>query len=187
MSDFFDLNNLLKSQLFFAVDRAEEEVFHQKDLIQFFPFGVSLTADHQRPFLLLKDDSQQHTLPVALSPLEAGLTLGQNRPGVPPTTPHRFNVLLLESLGIKALQAVFVQISGVHQYIRIYFSGHPSLNSLKIRADEAMSLCLHLEIPLYATQSFLNQSRLMNAQIEGLTQGLKKNQKILAKHNTSFH
>ncbi len=187
MSDFTDLNSLLKSQLFFSKDSSEEEIFHQKDLIQFFPFGISLTTDVARPFLLLKDKEQNHTLPVALSPLEAGITLGQHQGQSSPASPHRFTQYLLESLAIKPVQAVFVEIKGVHQYLRIYLNGEPRLNSIKIRADEAMSLCLHLGVPVFATEKFINQSKLLNAQIDGLTEGLIRNQKILTKHNTHFH
>ena len=187
MSDFTDLNSLLKSQLFFTNASQEEEVFHQKDLIQLFPFGISLTTDVARPFLLLKDKEQTQTLPVALSPLEAGITLGQNNTQALSASPHRFTQILLESLSIKPAQAVFVEIKGVHQYLRIYLSGHPALNSVKVRADEAMSLCLHLGIPLFATANFINQSKLLNAQIDGLTEGLIRNQKILTKHNSHFH
>ncbi|MEK6775164.1 MAG: hypothetical protein AABY64_14580 [Bdellovibrionota bacterium] len=187
MSDFTDLNSILKSQLFFSNASAEEEVFHQKDLIQLVPFGISLTSDMARPFLLLKDKDQIHTLPVAVSPLEAGITLGQNHNQSLLATPHRFTQYLLESLSIKAVQAVFVEIKGVHQYLRIYLSGHAGVNSLKMRADEAMSLCLHLGVPIFATLPFINQSKLLNAQIDGLTEGLLKNQKILTKNHSQFH
>ena len=187
MSDFSDLNNLVPSQLFFQSEKVDEEVFHQKDLIQLFPFGVSLTSDASRPFLLLKDEKQIHTLPVALSPLEAGIAIGQSHRGKSPTSPHRFTEALLKSLDIQPTQAVFVQIKGVHQYLRIYLKGHPRMSSLKVRADEAMSLCLHLGLPIFATLSFINQSKILNAQITGLTENLLKNQKILTNPLTSFH
>ncbi len=187
MSDFTDLNSLLKAQLFFSSDSAGEEIFHQKDLIQLLPFGISLTSNITRPFLLLKDKNHVHTLPVAVSPLDAGITLGQNHSESLQATPHRFTQNLLESLSIKVMQAVFVEIKGVHQYLRIYLSGHPGANSIKIRADEAMSLCLHLGVPIFATIKFINQSKLLNAQIDGLTEGLIKNQKILTKNHSQFH
>lgn len=158
----------------FSHSQSEELIFHQRDLIQLFPFGLSLAHDESRPFLLLKDEGGLHTLPVAINPLEAGVTLTQANKAVTPTTPHRVTALLLEALNVQPLQCVFVQIKGVHQFVRIYFQGHPQMNSLKVRADEAMSLCLHLGIPLYATAAFINLSKVMTAEIEGLTQGLKK-------------
>ncbi|HWU42280.1 MAG TPA: hypothetical protein VN132_02540, partial [Bdellovibrio sp.] len=62
--------------------------------------------------------------------------------------------------------AVFVEIRGAHQYMRLYLTGQRDLNSVKLRADEAMSLCLHLSVPIYATKSFIGRSRVMNAEIE---------------------
>lgn len=187
MSEGLDLNQIMKGQIFFSTEKEDEEIFHQNDLIQLFPFGVSLTTDNHRPFLLLKDQSQEYTLPVALSPLEAGITLGQFNKQHLPVSPHKFTHELMKSLQIKAVQAVFVQIKGVSQYLRIYLNGHPQVSSLKVKADEAMSLCLSLNIPLFATKNFINQSKLLNAQIEGLTQGLLKNQRILNKQNSTFH
>ncbi|MBX2986529.1 MAG: bifunctional nuclease family protein [Bdellovibrionaceae bacterium] len=163
----------------FASSQAEEETFHQDDLIQLFPFGLSLNVDSERPLLLLKDERHEFTLPVALTPIEAGVTLTQSNPTAVPATPHRFTQLLMESLGIQARQAVFVQIKGAHQFLRLYLQGHPSLNSIKVRADEAMSLCLQLGLPVFATRDFIQRSRLMTAEMEGLKQGLKKNPQVL--------
>jgi hypothetical protein len=167
----------------FSHSQNEELTFHQEDLIELFPFGVSLATDDARPFLLLKSDDGEHTLPVALNPLEAGVTLSQANKAVAPVTPHKFTSLLMQAMNIQAKQCVFVQIKGVHQYVRIYLSGHPTVNSIKLRADEAMSLCLHLQIPIFATKAFINQSRVMSAEIEGLAQGLRKNFHITIKNH----
>lgn len=167
----------------FSHSQEEELTFHQEDLVQLFPFGVSLAADDARPFLLLKDEKGLHTLPVALNPLEAGVTLSQANKSVAPVTPHKFTSLLMESLGIKPLQCVFVQIKGAHQFVRIYLSGHTTANSIKLRADEAMSLCLYLGIPIFATAAFINQSRVMSAEIQGLSEGLKKSSNIMVRQH----
>ena len=156
----------------FVASRDEEDVFHQKDLVQLFAFGLNVSNDSHRPFLLLKDESQSLTLPVPLNPLEAGMTLTQASQGTL-AAPHRFTTLLMESLSIKARQCVFVQIKGAHQFVRIYLQGHPGTNSIKLRADEAMSLCLHANIPLYATKNFIQQSRVMIAELEELGRGTK--------------
>lgn len=168
-----DLKNLLAKGLQFASNQEEEETFHQDDLIRLFPYGMSLATDSERPFLLLKDETQELTLPVALNPLEAGVALTQSNQAQNPATPHRFTTLLMESLSIVPKQCVFVQIKGAHQFVRIYIQGHPGANSIRLRADEAMSLCLHFGIPLYATRGFIQKSRLMTAEIEGLGRGLK--------------
>ncbi len=181
--EFVDLHQMLGGQIYFQQSGDEEEVFHQEELIQLQAYGVSLSTDIQRPFLLLRDALQELTLPVAINPLEAGVTLTQNKKSVAPTSPYRFTQELLMSLGIELKQCVFVQIKGPAQYVRIYLSGHPHTNSLKLKADEAMSLCLHFNVPIFATRAFINKSKLMNAQIEGLTEGLLKNQKILVRNH----
>ena len=157
----------------FTGGHEEEVVFHQKDLRQLFPFGLTVPSDQSRPFLILKDD-KGHVLPVAVSAIEAGVTLSQSNPAAIPLTPHRFTSLLLQSLNMRAVQCVFVQIQGPHQYVRIYLSGHAGTNSIRLRAEEAMSLCLHLNIPIYATEDYMNRSKVLAAQIEGMNVDLKK-------------
>lgn len=179
--EVIDLNKMLSGRIFFQDSGEDEEVFHQRDLILLAPYGVSLSTDPQRPFLLLKDATQQLTLPVAIGPLEAGVTLSQSNKALLPITPHRFTEELLKSLEMEIKQCVFVQIKGPVQYVRLYLSGHPKTNSLKLRADEAMSLCLHFSVPMYATLAFINKSRLMSTHIEGLTEGLLKNQRLMVK------
>ncbi len=156
--------------IFFQSQDQKEEVFHQEDLIELSPYGMSV--DVARPFLLLQDKKREHTLPVALNPLEAGVTLSQANRAMAPVTTHRFNEVLMESLNIKIKQCVFVEIKGVHQYVRLYLTGHPTLNSFKLRADEAMSLCLYLSVPFFATRAFIAKSKVMNTQIEGMNRDL---------------
>lgn len=172
ISQNFDLQNL-KGTIFFQSQDSEEENFHQRDLIQLFPF--SMNVDITRPFLILKDKNHEHTLPVALNPLEAGVTLSQANKSIAPITTHRFSQLLLEKLSMKVEQAVFVEIKGVHQYLRMYTSGNAGVTSIKLRADEAMSLCLYLDVPLFATKSFIAKSKVMSAEIESMDRDFTRN------------
>ncbi|MFM6929176.1 MAG: bifunctional nuclease family protein [Bdellovibrio sp.] len=165
MKDLLDFDNL-KAHIIFATESQDEETFHQGDLVQLFPYGLSVTSDTSRPFLLLKDEGHQHTLPVAVSPIEAGVALSQSNRSAPESTPHKFTQLLMQSLGIEVKQAVFVEIKGANQYVRLYLSGHTGTNSIKLRADEAMSLCLYLGTPIFATKNFIGRSRVMNAEIQ---------------------
>lgn len=165
MKDTFD-ENQLKAHIVFASGAYEEEVFRQEDLVRLFPYGLSVTTDAARPMLLLKDEGHQFTLPVALSPIEAGVALSQNNKSSVMSTPHRFTELLIKSLSIEIKQAVFVEIRGAHQYLRLYLSGHAAMNSVKIRADEVMSMCLHLNVPLFASRAYIGRSRVMSAEVE---------------------
>jgi hypothetical protein len=139
----------------------EEKFFHAKDLIQLFPLGLSFAQDLKKPFLLLRDEKNELTLPVALTPLEAGIFLAQNQ--TPLQGPHGFLERLIKSLGIELRQCVFVQIKSQIQLVRIYFTGHPALNSLDLKADEALSLCVHFKVPNYATREFIKKSSVMKA------------------------
>ncbi|HEY1078915.1 MAG TPA: hypothetical protein VGE46_02425 [Bdellovibrio sp.] len=172
MKDVLDFNNL-KAQIIFAQQSEEEETFHQQDLVRLFPYALSVTTDAARPLLLFKDEGHQYTLPVAVSAIDAGVALSQSNKMILQSSPHKFTSLLMSSLGIEIKQAVFVEIKGSHQYLRLYMSGHPQVSSLKLRADEAMSLCLYLEVPLFATKNFIGRSRIMSAEIESGAQNLQ--------------
>lgn len=143
----------------FKDDHFEEEKFHSGDLIQIFPYGISLNQQVHKPVLLFKDVTHEYTMPVILNPIEAGLTITQSRKDIIEKTPHRFLAQILQSLDIQIKQCVFVAIKNRTQYVRIYFSGHPKMNSLRLRADEAMSMCLHLEVPFFASKSMIHRSR----------------------------
>lgn len=168
-------------KIVFQSEHFEEHKISEKDLIRLHPYGLSLNQDPSRPILLLRDDLSQHTLPVFLTPIEAGVTMQQSSLQSLPTTPHKVTELLLESLNIKIEKCVFVAIKDHHQYVRIYFENHPSQGSIKVKAEEAMSLCLHMNAPIYATKKFMNKSRVMSAEIEGLSQGLKLNPAVMMK------
>lgn len=165
----------------FQSQHFEEHKISDDDLIRLFPYGLSLNQDPSRPMLILRDEKSQHTLPVFVSQIEAGVALQQSNLQTSPTTPHKVTELLLESLHIKIEKCVFTAIKDHHQYVRLFFDGHPRNGSLKVKAEEAMSLCLHLNVPIFATKKFMNRSRVMSAELEGLTQGLKLNPAILMK------
>lgn len=171
-----------KTHFFFTSEFSESEKFYEEDLIRLYPYGLSLGTDPNRPTLLLRDDKGEHTLPVSINPLEAGATLSQShRQGVP-HTPHKVTELILQSLNITVTKCVFVEIKNHNQYVKFFLSNHPSgQKTLKVRADEAMSLCLHLNIGIYATREFMNRSKVLNAEIEGLSKGVMMNPEILQK------
>ncbi len=173
----------VSSQYVFSADLAEGKSFEDKDLIRLKPYGLSVSTDFARPFLLLKDEKHEFTLPVAVNPLEAGVALSQANKAVAPTTPHRFTQVLLESLHIEIEKAVFVEIKGHFQYVRLFLKNHPSKDSLKVRADEVMSLCLHLDIPLFATKEYISKSRVMNAEMDGVSADIKAHPAILHKNH----
>lgn len=163
------------ADILFARPQDETVNFDERDLVELFPYGLSLTNDASRPFMILKDKFGELTLPVPINQLEAGVTLTQSAHAFESVTTHRFAERLLESLEIKLERCVFVEIKGIHQYARIYMKGHSQYQSLKFRADEVMSLSIHLKVPIFATKSFINRSKLMSAEIITLAQGVAQN------------
>jgi len=179
-----DLNSdKMDSHIVFSNSFAEEINFKVKDLIRLRPYGLSVSTDFARPFLLLKDEDHKYTLPVAVNPLEAGVALSQANKSVAPTTPHRFTEALLETLNIQIEKCVFVELKGHFQFVRLFMKNHPSESSLKIRADEVMSLCLYLDIPIYATKEYIAKSRVMNAEMEGVSADIKAHPSIIQKNH----
>lgn len=164
---------MIKTQIIFTKESQGEEVFHQDDLVELFPYGLSMTTDAARPFLLLKDKTHAFTLPVAVSPIEAGVALSQANREKLQASPHKFTSMLMHSLGMEMKQCVFVEIKGSHQYVRLYMSGHTGQNSFKLRADEAMSLCLHLEVPIFASKNFISRSRVMSTEVDELSKKIQ--------------
>jgi hypothetical protein len=122
----------------------------------------------------------EHSLAVNLSPIETGVLIQQSAPGSLAST-HRVTELLLESLKIRIEKCVFVALKDNHQYLRLYLDGHPSHGSIKVKAEEAMSLCLHLDVPIFATKKFMHKSRVMSVEMEGLSQGLMMNPAVMTK------
>jgi uncharacterized protein len=159
-----DKNITFNTDILFAKPQDENVNFDEKDLVELMPYGLSLSNDASRPFMILKDKTGEMTLPVPINQLEAGVTLTQSSHSAELTT-HTFSEKLLASLDIKLDRCVFVEIKGVHQYVRVYMKNHPQYQSLKFRADEVMSLCIHLKVSIFATKSFINRSKHMSAEI----------------------
>jgi bifunctional DNase/RNase len=178
-----DKNINFNADILFAKPVDESVNFDEKDLVELIPYGLSLTNDASRPFMILKDKTGEMTLPVPINQLEAGVTLTQSSHSTPQTT-HVFSEKILDSLDIKLERCVFVEIKGVHQYVRVYMKNHPQYQSLKFRADEVMSLCIHFKVPFFATKNFINRSKHMSAEIVKMAQGLAADPMSLIKPHT---
>lgn len=156
------LKNLSADYVFTQVQDDKYD-FYESDLVELKPFGLSLTNEMSRPFMIFKDlKTEEMTLPVPLTPIEAGVTLAQSTVNQVPISPHRFLEMMLSSLDIKIEKCVFMEIKGLNQSVRLFMNGHPKYNSLKIKASEAISLCLHLKVPFFATREFIKKSKQMS-------------------------
>lgn len=152
-------------------------------LIQLTPYGVNLLGDGLRPILLLRDETGVHNLSVPLTAIEAGVALSQSNKVSKPASPHRGAVAIFKTLNLQITQAVFESVVNNRQMMRVYFAGHPTMESLLLTADEVLSLCLYLEVPLYASLSFIDQSRDMLANLEGMIEGVKVDPKVLKRNH----
>jgi uncharacterized protein len=153
-----------------------------QEWIALFPVGITLAGEPNRPIMLFKDQNGENVLPVPVSPLEAGITLGQANRLSAPVTPHRVAELILAQLKMKISACRFVEIRQAHQYVLLELTGGAahtvsagagvvssaggSNSELKLRADEAVSLCLHLGVPFFATKTFIQKSRSMSMEVE---------------------
>ncbi len=158
---------VLNTDFIFSKPQDEKVDFFEEDLIELKAYGLSISNETTRPFMIFKDTKGEYTLPVGISQIEAGVALTQANPTMVPATPHKFTQMMLESLDIQLERCIFTEIKGLHQYVRVYMKGHPKYNSMKLKAEEAMSLCLYLKVPIFATLSFIQKSKLMTAEING--------------------
>lgn len=177
----------MKTDFLFLQPQDEKIGFDDRELVELKPYGLSLNNDSSRPFLILKDEAGEHTLPVGVSQIEAGVALTQSNPHVLASTPHVFLEKLIQSLDIKIERCVFIEITGNHQFVRIYMSGHPNYQSMKVRADEAMSLCLHLKVPFFATKTFINKSKVMSTTSMDESAHILMQQRSLSGKKELFH
>ncbi len=165
--------NLEKDFFIFSKDEKENPTDKEESLIELEIYGISMGPDQSRPVVVLRDRNGRSYLPVPVAPVQAGVILSHTSPSVTPTSVHRFTEVLLNSLNIKFKKCVFVEIKGHHQFVRMYMDNHPNYGSLKIRADEAISLCLYFGIKMYATKDFVQKSRVMNAEMDDLLKSVQ--------------
>lgn len=154
-----------------------------KGLIELEPFGVNLLGDGVRPVLLLRDPSGVHNLSVPLNPIEAGVALSQSNKVTKPASPHRGAVAIFKSLDLKITHCVFESVLNQRQMLRIYFKNHPYQKSILLSADEGISLCLFLEVKIYASLDFIQESRNLLASLEGMIEGIKLDPKALKREH----
>jgi len=140
----------------------------QADEIELFPYGVTLGADHQRPILILKDESCNITVPVWLSPVEAGIAITQNNGKAAASSPHALSFKVLEDLGIEPVKCVLTEVKGHHQFVEVFFKGSRKLKSLSVRADQAVSFCLHARVQFFCKKEFIESCRELELEQIGL-------------------
>ncbi len=115
--------------------------------------------------MLFKDKEKVHTLPVWLSPVEAGIVLSENSQRLPQTSPHHLTAKIFDQLGITLTKCVFTKLKGHYQYVSLFFEGNESIKLIESRADQAISLCLNSKAKFYCKKSFIKESKVLDASL----------------------
>lgn len=156
-----------------------------ESLIEMKAFGVNLMGEGGLPILILRDEAGHFSLPVPLSPMDAGLALSQSSTAARPSSPHKAAAHIFKAMNVKVTQAVFEEIRLQKQLLRVFFTGHPVEKSLLMPAEDAMTLCLHLEVPIYASTEFIKKSQELVSELQGLMEGIRSKAGML-KRNHAF-
>jgi hypothetical protein len=85
------------------------------------------------------------------------------------SSPHRFAEMLLSRLNIHIEKCVFIEIKNHSQFVKLIVKGetlYSQPEEFKLRAEEAMSLCVYHKIPIYATRAFAMNSRILHAEVD---------------------
>lgn len=149
----------------------------KSEWIEVFPFGVTMGPGQIRPVMIFKDKTETRVLPVWLSPMDAGIAVTQSATRLE-GSPHDLSWQILSMLGVELERCLFRELRGHHQYVELQFKGSRKLKSLKARADDAISFCLHAGCQFFATIDYMERSRVLETRITDVT---------LAKENVNPH
>jgi hypothetical protein len=152
----------------------------RKQWIELFPYAISMGAVQRRPILIFRDKSESLSLPIWLNQIEASIAaLDLNKS----TNLHALSIKLLESASIQIMRCEFIEIQGHHQFVRLALSGHPKFKELRVRADEAIPICMGLKARFFSTAEFIMQCRDLDIALLGIEQSLNLQPEIGSKRH----
>ncbi|MES2962954.1 MAG: hypothetical protein V4760_03620 [Bdellovibrionota bacterium] len=147
--------------------------------IELFPSGIAINSGLGRPLLILKDKSGNEVLPVWMHPLDAGVAMAEMQEGLG-LTPHVVTRKVLEAVQLTCESCTFIELVGHHQYVQLLFravgDSQTEPQTLKLRADEAMSFCLQAKARFFSTTSYMTRCRALQAELGSLEEGLQNGQ-----------
>ncbi len=158
----------------------------RKKLIEFFPASILVGPEQQRPLLLLKDELEKITVPVWLNYYEAGASFSQNSIHSPAFVAHHFTIKLLKSLDLQIERCILTKVQGHYQYADLEISNHPQLKKLTIRADEVMSLCIYLKVPIFCNRQFIVESKELEIEMGDVRSEVKLYPQLLSNDGPSY-
>ncbi|MCS6838950.1 MAG: DUF151 domain-containing protein [Bdellovibrionaceae bacterium] len=125
-------------------------------LVMLKPLGINMSQMASRPLLLLRDDSGELTLPLPISPLDAGVLMQQAGKAATMWSPHQVTVEILKLAQLEPERCVFIEIRGGAVWGRLEFKNQ---KAIEMRADYLVSLCLYLNVPIFATADLIWRAR----------------------------
>lgn len=147
------------------------------DWIEIYPYAVTMGVDQARPVMIFKEKNGESVMPVWMSNIDVGIAISQNNNRASGNSPHDVTAKIMQSLSVALEKCVFAEVRGHHQYVDLYFRDN-KLMPLRFRADQAISFCLHEEVPFYCQRSFIAQCKDLNLEMGEV-------QDFLASHNQS--
>jgi bifunctional DNase/RNase len=145
---------------------------NDNELVQIFPYGLTLGQEMTQPVMIFKSKDGEYSLPVLMNSLEAGVTLAQSNKGIIPVSPHKATQQIFESLGVKINKCIFVDVKSNSQFVKIFYSQNGLNGSSKVKASDATSLCLHLEVPIFTTKEVITKSKILIAEVDEMKRQL---------------
>ena len=146
------------------------------DEVEIEAFGLTTGMEGARPVMLFREKGGEGTLPVWLSPLDAGIALTQHQPQTYMLSPHQVTLNVLKELGVKLETCHFREVRGHQQYVELFFSGSRRVKSMKVRADHAISFCLQAGVKFYCTPAYMQQCRQVNAEVGQAPPGVRRSE-----------
>lgn len=140
------------------------------DVVELKPFGIHVAADGMKPLLLLKGLAEDVTVPVSMHSVDAAIAIAQTNPSINQGNPHRFSLELMRAIGIRPTRVILSSVKNSVQFLKVEIEGSPALNALEVRADECMSFCLRMEIPIWATREFILESKILVQSLQAQAQ-----------------
>ena len=145
----------------------------RKEWIEVVPTSVTAGMDPARPVMIFKEKKGEGTLPVWLSPLDAGIAITQDHVKNNATSPHDLASKVFEQLQLTLEKCFFTDIKGHHQYVELHFKGSDRIKTISTRADQAISFCLHQGALFYCTKDYMLRSREQDAHLTKFSSQLK--------------
>lgn len=154
--------------------------------VELFVYAFSNGDEVSRPVLIFRDLSEKWNLPVWLEYSEMGVRALEITSRYHSKSEHSLTAsqTILQSAGIEITACYFDGVQGHHQYVLLKLKGHPKLKEIRMRADEAIPLCLAMKAQFFATPEFIMQCRDLDAQMLGLQQSLQIDKEIAAKKHS---